>query len=322
MTFDTIEMSRTARMVVEQAAAIHPSENVCIVTDTNKLHIADELAHACHAIGAETVVCVMMPRQMHGNELPPVVAGAMRAADVILAPTTYAITHTAARRAASQTGARTVILRGIEQNTFVHGAMTADYNEVHRVTVRLAEVLSAASHIHMTSPLGSDITMSVQGRKALVLGGLAHEPGSLTTLPSGEAAIVPVEGSATGVLVVDHAFDGLGLLERPITVTVERGLAVRIEGERDAQRLRALLEGVDNSTNIAEFAIGTNPRSRMLGNLAEDKILRGCVHMAVGDNHTIGGTVQSEIHLDGVILRPTVTVDEREIVRQGQLLPL
>jgi leucyl aminopeptidase (aminopeptidase T) len=320
MTFGTIEMSRTARMVVEEAAAVQPLESVCIVTDTNKLPIADALAHACHAVGAETVICIMTPRHMHGNELPPVVAGAMRAADVILAPTTYAITHTAARRAASQAGARTVIMRGIEQDTFVHGAMTADYKEIHRVTTRLAEALSAASRIHMTSPPGSDITMSVEGRQALVLGGTAHERGSITTLPSGEAAIVPVEGSAEGVLVVDHAFDGLGLLESPITIAVERGVAVRIEGGRDAQRLQALLEGVENSTNIAEFAIGTNPRSRMLGNLAEDKILRGCVHMAVGDNHTIGGAVQSEIHLDGVVLRPTVTLDGREIVRQGQLL--
>lgn len=322
MTFATIEMSRTAKMVVERAAAVQPSENVCIVTDTNKLHIADELAHACHAAGAETVICIMTPRQMHGSELPPVVAGAMRAADVILAPTTYAITHTAARKAASQAGARTIIMRGIEPDTFVHGAMTADYEEIYRVSVRLAEALSAASHICMTSPLGSDIAMSVEGREALALSGIAHEPGSMTSLPSGEAAIAPVEGSAEGVLVVDHAFDGLGLLESPITITVERGLAVRIEGGRDAQRLQALLEGIENSTNIAEFAIGTNPRSRMLGNLAEDKILRGCVHMAVGDNHTIGGVVQSEIHLDGVVLWPTVTVDGREIVREGQPLSL
>lgn len=80
----------------------------------------------------------------------------------------------------------------------------------------------------------------------------------------------------------------------------------------------------ENALNIAEFAIGigTNPRSRMKGNMAEDKILRGCVHVAVGDNHTIGGKLQSHVHLDGVILSPTVEIDTHLIVKEGKLLPL
>jgi len=83
-----------------------------------------------------------------------------------------------------------------------------------------------------------------------------------------------------------------------------------------------LLEGDDNAFYVAEFAIGTNPKSRMKGNMAEDKILRGCVHVAVGDNHTIGGQMQSRVHLDGVILGPTVELDDQVVVKEGNLLPL
>jgi leucyl aminopeptidase (aminopeptidase T) len=60
----------------------------------------------------------------------------------------------------------------------------------------------------------------------------------------------------------------------------------------------------------------------MKGNMAEDKILRGCVHIAVGDNHTIGGTLKSNVHLDGVILNPTVEIDSSLIVKKGLLLSL
>jgi leucyl aminopeptidase (aminopeptidase T) len=60
----------------------------------------------------------------------------------------------------------------------------------------------------------------------------------------------------------------------------------------------------------------------MKGNMAEDKVLRGCVHIAVGDNHTIGGSLESKIHLDGVILNPTVEMDDSILVNKGVLLPL
>jgi len=100
------------------------------------------------------------------------------------------------------------------------------------------------------------------------------------------------------------------------------GRAVSIQGGKEAQELRKLLEVDENAFNIAEFAIGTNPKSRMKGNMAEDKILRGCVHVAVGDNHAIGGKMQSNVHLDGVILNPTVEIDARVIVKKGMLLPL
>jgi leucyl aminopeptidase (aminopeptidase T) len=85
---------------------LHQSgENVCIVGDTNTFSIAKVLAEASYAVVAETVLTIMTPREMHGNEPPPVVASAMLGADVILAPTTYAITHTKARLDASKQGA-------------------------------------------------------------------------------------------------------------------------------------------------------------------------------------------------------------------------
>jgi len=321
MPFADMILAASARRVVEVSAAVRPNENVCVVTDTNKLAIAEALAKASAALGAETVVCIMTPRRMHGNEPPAVMAGAMRVADVILAPTTYAITHTDARIAASRAGARTIILRGITEDTFVNGAMQADYAQIHALGSRLAARFGEASRIRMTSPGGSDISMSVAGQRGLCLGGLAREAGTFTSLPSGETAIVPVEGTAEGVVVADHAVDGLGLLSEPIRLTVAKGRVTRIEGGSDARRLLALVEGADaNANNFAEFAIGLNPLSRMLGNLAEDKILRGCVHVAVGDSHTIGGAISSEIHLDHVVLRPTVWLDDEVIVKDGQLL--
>ncbi len=139
----SILMMKTAHMIVHNSARIQPGENVCIVADTNTFSIAKVLAEACYAAGAETVLTLMTPREMHGNEPPPVVASAMLGAEVILAPTTYAITHTKARLEAAKRGARTVILRGITEDTMIHGAMLADYNEVSATTNKVAERLSS-----------------------------------------------------------------------------------------------------------------------------------------------------------------------------------
>jgi leucyl aminopeptidase (aminopeptidase T) len=75
-----------------------------------------------------------------------------------------------------------------------------------------------------------------------------------------------------------------------------------------------------NATNIAEFAIGTNERARLIGSMTEDKKLRGSVHVAIGDNHVIGGTIISELHLDGLLLRPTVELGGKTVVDNGRLL--
>ncbi len=319
MGFEMMRLAKTAKMAVEVLAGVKPGENVCIATDTNKLSIAQALAEACYAVGAETVVCIMTPRQIHGEEIPPVLAGAMKAAQVVFAPTSYALTHTKGRLAASKAGARILIIREVTEDTFTNGAVTANYEEVYAVTNQLVKRLDAASELRMTTALGSDIRMSIKGRSGVCLAALVRPPAWFASLPSGEAAIAPVEGTAEGTIIVDHAIDSIGVLKEPIKITVRKGRAVSISGGEQAKRFEKLVHSDKNASNIAEFAIGTNPLSRMLGNVAEDKILRGCVHIAVGDNHTIGGKTESGVHLDMVILKPTVWLDGEKVVDKGEL---
>lgn len=316
----SVEMMRTARMIVEECVSLRSDEQVVVVADTETVPIAEVLAQAAHAGGGEVVISIMTPREQHGNEPPRPLAAAMQAADVVLMAVTHAITHTTAHKEALARGARACIMRSVTVDTMIHGAITADYREVRAVTQRLMRVLDEARRVRVTSPEGTDLTLSIEGRKALGLYSFATEPGTFTSLPSGEAAIAPLEGSAEGVLVFDHAIDNVGRLDTPVRAEVREGRIVGVDGGPDAERLRSLLQLDANATNIAEFAIGTNPRSRLLGNMAEDKILLGTVHIGIGDNHAIGGRVESQIHLDGILLNPTVEIDGQRIVEQRRLL--
>lgn len=313
-------MRRTAKMMVEHCVALRAGEQVLVIGDTETAPIADVLAEAAREAGGEVVMAIMTPRAQHGNDPPPTLAAAMAAADVMLMAVKHSITHTTARKQASARGARSAILRSVTVESMTEGAATADYPGIRRLTRELADRLTEGAAVRVTSPEGTDLTLRIEGRSALALDGFAVEPGSFTPFPTGEAAVVPLEGSAEGVLVFDHAIDNVGVLDAPIRCEVRRGRIVGVEGGRSAEVFRTLIATDEHASNIAEFAIGTNPASRLRGNMAEDKVLLGVVHIGIGDSHTIGGLVESTIHVDAIILNPTVEVDGRKLVERRRML--
>lgn len=318
---ERVSLQESVRTVVRTSARVQPGELVCVAADTLTLPIALAVSEAVREALAEPVLVVMEPRRAHGNEPPRVVAAAMKAADVVIQPVTYAMTHTDATQEALRAGARVLVLRGVTEEIMTGGAMLADYDRVDRITREVARLMSEARTARVRTALGTDLTMSLEGRQAVALTGRVGGPGTFAAMPDGEAAISPVEGTAEGILVVDHTMDNLGLLDAPIRMTVRAGRVVEITGGASAARLREMVAAADaNATNIAEFAIGTNDRARLIGSMTEDKKVWGSVHMAIGDNHVIGGTVTSDLHLDGLLLRPTVELDGRTVVDDGRLL--
>jgi len=72
--------------------------------------------------------------------------------------------------------------------------------------------------------------------------------------------------------------------------------------------------------NVAEFGIGTNDKAILSGNILEDEKVQGTIHIAFGDNKSMGGSVQVPSHLDGLIKQPTVWFDEQKVMENGRLL--
>jgi leucyl aminopeptidase (aminopeptidase T) len=114
---------------------------------------------------------------------------------------------------------------------------------------------------------------------------------------------------------------GVGLAAHPIRIVVEGGYATAITGGDEASKLTALLEphGKDGR-NLAEFGVGTNDRAILTGIILEDEKVMGTIHIAFGDNKSMGGSVRVASHLDGLVKRPTVWFDDRKIMENGDLL--
>lgn len=313
------ELDDVSRRIVEDLAELTPDEEVLVVAEEGNTAVARAVADAARDAGATTSLVVTSQLDAHGNEPPAGVAAAMRAVDVCFTATTHAITHTESRIAASDAGTRVVVLRGVTEDLMVEGGMNTDYDRLRERTEAVRDALDAATEVRVTAPAGTDVTFGVEGRPAFVIDGFFHDYG-FSALPPGESPVAPAAGTAEGTVVVDYSMDNLGRLDEPVELTFEDGFVTAVEGGEDAARLERLLaESDDNAGNMAEFAFGTNPDARLVGNLAEDKKKLGTVHFAVGDNTSLDGDLGSEIHLDGVVLDPTVELDGRTVLAAGEL---
>ena len=307
-----------ARKIFRVCMNVGAEETLLIVTDTEKRGIGERLFAVAESLDLRPVLQVMQPTGRHGSEPLPVVAAAMRAADVAVCPTTYSLTHTRARREACEHGSRIATMPDVEEGMFLEGALAADYTEIARASDELAERLTRANLV-VIRYRGAELSFSIAGRKAISSRGLYHSPGSSGNLPTGEAYIAPLEGSAEGSIVFDGSAAGIGPLAGPLNVRFKEGVAVEFNGP-DAERLRATLGESAAARNLAELGIGTNPNARLSGSLLEDEKVYGTVHLAFGSNKTFGGEVDAGVHIDCVMVRPELLLDGETVVRDGKLL--
>jgi len=314
------KLDEASIIAIRDCMGAKKKEKILIISDENKREIGLSLYKNAIELGHESFYVEMKSLQYNGQEPPQFIAESMKMADVILCPTTKSLTHTNARRAASALGKRIATFPGITKEVMIRG-LNADYNKVAALTLKLTKLMNKTDLIRVTAPNGTDISMSIKGRKTIPSKGLFHNKGESGNLPTGEAFAAPIEGKSEGVFVADGSFAGIGVLKTPIKVKVEKGLATEITGGEEANKLINMLEKFGSKgRNIAEIGIGTNDKVKLSGILLEDEKKLGTVHIALGDNKSMGGNVNVPIHLDGVILKPTVYFDGKIIMQNGKLL--
>lgn len=312
-------LNEVAARLLRINMGLRRGERLLVVTDPDRAGIGRALYEAGRDLGADAVYVEMQSRQVSGQEPPPAVAAAMESSDVVIAPTTHSLTHTMARKAAVARGARVATLPGITRDMFLEGAINADYEQVSADSERVAAALTAAHTVEVLKA-GYRLRFSVEGRQGIASTGLYRKPGEAGNLPSGEAYLAPVEGTAEGQILVDGSFVGLGRLAAPLLLTIKEGRLVAVEGPGGEQLLATLDAASSLGRNLAEFGIGTNPAARLTGVILEDEKIAGTIHVAFGSNHTFGGTVAAGIHVDGVVLHPDVFFDGVQVIARGQWL--
>ncbi|MBB3127134.1 leucyl aminopeptidase (aminopeptidase T) [Paenibacillus rhizosphaerae] len=292
-------------------------ETFLVVTDESRKELAEALHEAGKRLGAESMLALMKERAKSGEEPPEAIAAAMTKAQVVVCITKHSLTHTQARKQAAAAGARLATMPGITEDMFLEGAIAADYTQVKALTEKVTDMLTGAQTVRIEKD-GRSLEFSIQGRDGVPSTGMYLEPGQSGNLPSGEAYIAPVEGTAEGQIVVDGSIAGIGKLSGPIVLTVEKGRLTAAEGGPEGAKLLQML-GDGDGRLLGEFGIGTNEKARITGVVLEDEKVYGTIHVAFGSNNTFGGVVAAGVHIDCVVGKPDVYLDGRQIMKDGEL---
>jgi leucyl aminopeptidase (aminopeptidase T) len=323
VTVETQSVATTARRVVAEYLAIEAGERFAIVVDTKTdREIPGELAAAARALGADPRVVEIEVLSRSGAEPPSFAAQEMLEADVVICAASTSLYHTAAKAAAQRAGARGDFNAPYRADAWRNGAMTADFLAIRERAERLAALWRGTRETHVTSPAGTDLRATVTGREPVAwLTGICRNPGEVSALPGGEVSLPPVEGTAEGIVVWERVASDLGALGEPIRIEVRAGRATDISGGPEAERLSEIVTNVRDADNIGEIGIGLNPAARIADEITEAKKAFGTVHIALGDSaNEYGGLIESDVHLDGLVMAPTVTFDGRQVVVDGRHL--
>lgn len=308
-----------AAAAAAECVGVGMADSVLVVFNDEQRVIAEALASAARQRADAVQLLPFLPLSRHGEEPPAEVAEAMARADVVFAPTSYSLTQTQARIEATKGGTRFASMPTITEGIF-RRAVRVDYAELRRRGEALAIRLSAASTVRVTSVSGTDIVVSLRGRTGRSDDGSLQESGAVGNLPAGEAYVAPVEAFGDGVIIIDGSLAGYGLLGSPLRLTVEAGRVVEASGEAGEWLLNVLDAGGERGRSLAELGIGTNPAAILSGNVLEDEKVIGTAHLAFGANLGIGGANAAAVHIDGVLVGPTVALDGDPVLQGGQLV--
>src|SRR5262245_17384523 len=311
------DLERAVRTVVRECLGVREGEEVLVVADPVTQGIGERLRDEATEAGGEAVLAVISERRSHGAEPPRTVAEAMAASNVLLAPTMQSLSHTAARKRATDNGVRAGTMPRVTEEMLAR-AMSADFEGLRRKGHAVAGALDAASEARIIDANGSDLILDLSGRDAIPDAGELTERGAFGNLPCGEGFIAPADG--WGTLVVDGSIAGVGRMEEPAELVVEGGHLTAARGGQGMELMDLLTAHGEDGTNVAELGIGTNEKAILTGEVLEDEKILGTAHVAFGASAAIGGTIQVPVHLDCVVMKPTVELDGEAIVRDGELL--
>jgi len=308
------EEERIGTVVFEKSFQIRNDENVLIVCDSRKREEAAVFFESAKQYTSNLFCIVFDGMTENAQEPPEEIAEAMNSSNIAILTTTYSLSHTQARKAASAAGARIASMPNITLE-MMKRILVANPGTMRRDSKKIAALLTGGDKVTITSAQGTNLSLSIHGRVGIPDTDALNHSGDFGNLPAGEAFIAPLEGTANGSLIVDGAMADIEL-DAPVEIIIRDGIAKTISGGEAARELlRRMNDAGDQASVLCELGIGTNPAASLSSNVLEAEKVYGTCHIAFGDNSTFGGTNFVPFHTDCVIADPTVTIDKRVVVK-------
>jgi leucyl aminopeptidase (aminopeptidase T) len=305
-----------ADRAVNQALRLKPGEKFLLVTDTQKLEIAEALAYHAKRVGAEVTTYLMT------ETLRPIAEPTRQFKDLIrgASATTYLLEGRFPEKpfrgfmvAEGGKHGRICMMPGLTRD-MMERLVNVDFSEMATFTKKVMKAMKDADDVVVENPAGTHIAFSVKGRAWHEDIGNISRKGMHGNLPAGECYTAPVEETFTGTIAIGLIDDKLG----SGTMTFKAGRLVGFKGKGIEEVIRTV--GDDATARIiGEFGIGTNKGARICSNMLEAEKAFGTVHFAIGDSYGIGKN-KSKFHFDALIDKVTITAKGRTVAKNGKFL--
>ena len=172
----------------------------------------------------------------------------------------------------------------------------AEWKRLSERQQRLADALNGRSDYHVVAANGTDVRMSVSGRRWINCDG--HE-----NFPDGEVFTGPVLDSVNGRIHFSFPAVHHGREVQDVKLVFKDGKVIDASASKGADFLLSMLDTDAGSRFLGECAIGTNYQiRRYTRNTLFDEKIGGTVHFALGSGYPeTGNANQSGLHWDMVV---------------------
>ncbi|MDD1756525.1 MAG: aminopeptidase [Methanomassiliicoccales archaeon] len=348
------KLSKAAEIAVHEVLGVREGEEVIIITnfEGDVLPIARELYEASAKAKAKPVVMVQ-PRKTQYDFAERLVLDAVKSGpEVIISMCAHKVGKDPygmnigymGRDGKKYDHAFDLVMDGDKRSRsfwspgatvdMFERTVAIDYKALRALAAKLKAVLDDGSEVRVTSPGGTDLIFSIDGRKGKVDDGNFQLPGSGGNLPCGEAYVSPKNQTAEGVIVFDGTIDLVPdavIPKTPVKVVYKGGFVTEITGGKEADLLLEVVrkgeqmardvgkkEEERNARALGELGIGINPAARMTCNMLEDEKVWRTVHFAIGAN--LENDANAFIHQDCLVKAPDLWVDGKQVMRKGDIV--
>jgi leucyl aminopeptidase (aminopeptidase T) len=305
-----------ADRAVNQALRLRSGEKFLLVTDRQKMEIAEALAYYAKQAGAETTTYLMT------ETLRPITEPTRQFKELIrgASATVYMLEGRFPEKPfrgfmVSEGGkhGRICMMPGLTRD-MMERLVNIDFSEMDKFTKKVIRAMKDADDVLIENAAGTRIEFSVKGRAWDNDNGDISRKGMHGNLPAGECYTAPVEETFTGKIVISLIDDKLG----HGVMKFRRGKLVDFSGKGIAEVIQTV--GSDPTARIiGEFGIGTNKGARICPNMLEAEKAFGTVHFAIGDSYGIGKN-KSKYHFDALVDKVTIRAKGKYVAKNGRFL--
>ena len=304
-------------VLIYKLGNLKKNEKLCVISDKNTSNLGKlffEIAKQKNSLVEHHIINEM---KMHGEEPPKEILKHMKNSNLIIGLTSFSMSHSKARYKAELMGNRYLSLADYSLDILSHVSLQENFIEKGKKAKLLANKFSKGKKIKIISNKGTDLELDIENREGNFAPGYVNDKFLLGSPPDIEANIAPNENKSNGKIVIDGSipFPKIGLLKKPITLEIDKGKIISIEGDRKTKaKLKTIFSKYSMKSKIlGELGVGYNSKAKLSGNMLVDEGTYGTIHLGFGSNVVLGGKNKVNFHLDFVLYQNNLIIDGETI---------